>query len=57
MSNPNDASIYEVQTGAFATFTFVTCDSVIVTAEGPTGFWVEEPFPAASLAGSFSGGV
>ncbi|MFN0150365.1 MAG: hypothetical protein ACKVU1_06595 [bacterium] len=42
-ADPNDASIYEVQTGAFATFTFVTCDSVIVTAEGPTGFWVEEP--------------
>jgi hypothetical protein len=42
-ADPNDASIYEVQTGAFATNTFVVCDSVLVTAEGPTGFWVEEP--------------
>jgi FlgD Ig-like domain len=42
-ADPNDASIYEVQTGAFSTFTFVVCDSVLVTAEGPTGFWVEEP--------------
>ncbi len=42
-ADPNDASIYEVQTGAFGTFTFVRCDSVIVTAEGPTGFWIEEP--------------
>lgn len=42
-ADPNDASIYEVQTGAFATFTFVRCDSVVVTAEAPTGFWIEEP--------------
>ncbi len=41
--DPNDASVYEVQNGAFPTFTFVVCDSVIVTGAAATGFWVEEP--------------
>jgi hypothetical protein len=38
-----NATIYDVQNGVYATFTFVTCDSVIVIGEAPTGFWVEEP--------------
>jgi len=42
-ADPNDATIYEVQTGAFPTFETVTCDSVTVTGAAPTGFWVEEP--------------
>ncbi len=41
-ADPGNATIYEIQQGVYASFTYVTCDSIVVMGVGPTGFFVAE---------------
>ncbi|MFH1680602.1 MAG: MBL fold metallo-hydrolase [Candidatus Eisenbacteria bacterium] len=38
----NDATVYEIQQGAYSAYTWVTVDSIVVTAVISDGFFVEE---------------
>ncbi len=41
-ADPDSATVYEIQQGVYSAFTFVTCDSVVVTGVGFDGFFVAE---------------
>ena len=43
LADAGDATIYEIQQGTYSNFTWVTIDSVLVTAVVGTGFWAVEP--------------
>lgn len=42
LADAGNATIYEIQQGVYSSFTFVTCDSIVVMGVGPTGFFVAE---------------
>ncbi len=41
-ADPGNATVYEIQQGVYAEFTFVTCDSVVVMGVGSLGFFIAE---------------